>query len=168
MPIRPLTSLPADSDLCALRSSADFWDAYSAPLRDISLTPLAIAQHTFGKTPAWVNALLHLRDRLIALVGIRAVGAMTIDPSKPLAAYRVGDRLAIFNIFALSDREIVLGINDTHLDVRVALIKPADAPGTYVTATVVKTHNWLGRLYMVPVARGHPIIVRAMMRKARL
>lgn len=168
MPTVTPVSLPRDSALHPLHTEADFWDAYAAPLSDPSLSPLAIAHRTFGSTPAWVNFLLRLRDRLVALVGLRGVGTMTTAPGKPLDAYRIGDRLAIFTIIALGPQEIILGIDDSHLDVRVALIKPTDAPGTYVTATVVKTHNWLGKAYMLPVARIHPIIVRAMMRRVRL
>jgi hypothetical protein len=34
-----------------------------------------------------------------------------------------------------------------------------------VVSTVVHVHNWLGRIYMVPVGRIHPFVVRAMMRR---
>jgi hypothetical protein len=35
-----------------------------------------------------------------------------------------------------------------------------------VVSTVVKVHNWLGRLYMAPVGQIHPLVVKALMRRA--
>ena len=88
---------------------------------------------------------------------------------KPARNYRVGDRLGIFNIYETTDRELVLGIDDRHLDVRVSVLTvPSERARSYVVSTVVHIHNRLGRLYMAPVGRIHPLVVRAMMARAAL
>lgn len=165
MPKITTVALSPESQLTPYRAKADFYDAYRVALVDPSLSALAIAHKTFAATPPWVSGLLALRDRFVALFGLRGAGSMKAGLKKPLADYRPGDQLGIFKIFSLTEAELILGIDDSHLDVRVSILKPADAPGTYITATLVQIHNRLGRLYMVPVGRVHPFIVRAMMRR---
>jgi hypothetical protein len=38
----------------------------------------------------------------------------------------------------------------------------------YVVSTVVHVHNLLGRVYMAPVGRIHPFVVRSMMGRAEV
>jgi hypothetical protein len=72
---------------------------------------------------------------------------------KPATAYRVGDRLGIFRIFAETEKELLLGINDRHLDLRVSVLKSErNGLPNYVVSTVVHVHNWLGHIYMAPLA----------------
>lgn len=182
-----MTEIPQDSALRGGLDRADFWDAYEAPLRDPSLTPAEIALKSFGATPGWVSALMALRNGMVRLVGLKPVGAIRVANGKPATAYRVGDRLGIFTIRAMGEREILMGIDDRHLDVQVSIVKPAaiQSEGTrsegkqseegqsagagaprYVVSTMVHIHNALGRLYMLPVGHIHPLVVRAIMRRA--
>jgi hypothetical protein len=72
-------------------------------------------------------------------------------------------------VLAIDEGELVLGIDDTHLDVRVSVLKQrAGAGACYVLGSLVTTHNLLGRLYMIPVAPFHRLIVVSMMRRARM
>jgi hypothetical protein len=81
----------------------------------------------------------------------------------------VGDRLSIFRIFSLDDTELVMGIDDVHLDVRISfLARRAGAASTYVVSSWVKTHNLVGKVYMWPVAPFHAWIVIGMMRRVRV
>jgi hypothetical protein len=163
-----VTEIPSISALRGSLARASFWDAYEAPLRNGGLSPTEIALKSFGATPLWVSWLMALRNGLVRLVGLKSVGALAVGSDKPASAYRVGDRLGIFTIQAMSDAEILMGIDDRHLDVRVSIVKPeaGEAPPRYVVSTVVHVHNGLGRLYMLPVGRIHPLVVRAMMRRA--
>lgn len=162
-----VTEIPTTSALRGSLARASFWDAYEAPLRNGALSPTEIALKSFGATPLWVSWLMALRNGLVRLVGLKSVGALAVGSDKPASAYRVGDRLGIFTIQAISDAEILMGIDDRHLDVRVSIVKPeAGAEPRYVVSTVVRVHNALGRLYMLPVGRIHPLVVRAMMRRA--
>jgi hypothetical protein len=53
--------------------------------------------------------------------------------------------------------------------VRVSLLKSQrNGVPYYVLSTVVKVHNLLGRLYMAPVGRIHPFVVRSMMARAEV
>jgi hypothetical protein len=160
------TEIPAESMLRASIGTADFYDAYSAPLRDAALPPAEIFLRTMRATPDWVSRLMRLRNRIVRRIGLKDVGEMTADADRPASAFQVGDRLGIFSIFAMTDDEVLLGIDDTHLDVRVSVFKPRQGAPSYVVSTVVHVHNLLGRLYMAPVGRIHPLVVRATMRQA--
>ena len=108
-----------------------------------------------------------LRNRLVGLVGLKNVGAMERNNERPAEAYRAGDRLGIFTVLETDETELLMGIDDRHLDVRVAVVKPLDA-GRFIIATAVRIYNRLGRMYMAPVGRIHPLVVKAMMRRVRM
>jgi Protein of unknown function (DUF2867) len=159
--------LPPESYLWGWVAPADFRDAFSAPLRHPVLTPVDIYLAAGRATPGWVSGLMALRNRAARLAGLKSVGQLGDAIDRPTESYRVGDRLGIFTIFAVGDVELLLGIDDTHLDVRVSILK-AEHGGrpAYVVSTAVKVHNRLGTLYMLPVSRIHPRVVKAMMRRA--
>lgn len=88
-----------------------------------------------------------------------------IDANKKATDYQPGDHVGIFTLISNSANEVLLGDSDKHLRVVVSLHKHVDiASGqTFVTVTtVVHIHNWLGRLYMLPVTPAHRVIARAM------
>ena len=159
---------PAVSGLRGFRDGADFWDSYAAPLTDLALSPTEIFLRAIRATPRWVGRAMSIRNNIARRFGLKDVGSMSASRYKSAADYRRGDRLGIFTVFGVSETELLLGIDDSHLDVRVSILRPDDAPRRYVVSTVVRVHNALGRLYMIPVGRIHPFVVRAMMRRAEV
>ena len=60
--------------------------------------------------------------------------------------------------------ELVLGIDDTHLDVRPSFLKRLRGrQQCYVVSSWVETYNMLGRAYMLPLVPVHGVIVRMVM-----
>jgi hypothetical protein len=124
--------------------------------------------HASRVTPQWIDSLMRIRNRVVRLFGLKDVGAMAAT-AKPSDAYQVGDRIGIFSIFGKTENELLLGIDDRHLDVRVSVMKSyRNGLPYYVVSTVVHVHNLLGHLYMVPVGRIHPFVVKSMMRRAEV
>ena len=162
------TRFPLDSLIGRALPRTDFADAWEAPLADPAATPVEIALALFARAPGWVDRAMAARNWVVSWFGLKTPGVLSAVGSKPAADYRVGDRIGIFEIFALSEREALLGIDDSHLDVRVSVLKPDAAPARYVVSTCVVTHNRLGRLYMLPVGIAHPFVVRATMRNGRI
>ncbi|MBS0519868.1 MAG: DUF2867 domain-containing protein [Proteobacteria bacterium] len=161
--------VPAESVLKAAIGDADFHDAYAARLADGSLSPIEIGLRVMRSTPRWVSLLMSVRNRLVSMVGLKDVGRMRDGTDRPADSYRVGDRLGIFSIFGSSEKEVLLGIDDRHLDVRVSILKMRrDGADSYVVSTAVHIKNLLGRIYMLPVARIHPLVVKASMRRMPL
>ena len=110
---------------------------------------------------------MRIRSRIVPLFGIRSIGRLTVGTPRPAEAYRPGDRLGMFEIFATSDRELLIGVDDSHLDVRISVVKKScENRARIVISTAVRIHNAIGRLYMAPVGLIHPFVVRALMRRA--
>jgi hypothetical protein len=156
---------PAECALRARLADASFHDAFEADLDDDSLTPVEIALRFLRATPAWVEALLHIRNRAVSVFGLRDVGRLGAVDERPASAYAAGDRLSFFDIVSVSEDELVLSADDRHLDVRIAFLKRRrDGPARYAICSWVRTHNALGRAYMLPVGPIHAVIVRQAMR----
>lgn len=110
---------------------------------------------------------MSIRNQVVKRLGLRDVGAFRKVEDRRPRTVGVGDRFGIFHVLATGETELVLGIDDTHLDVRVSVLKRRDGAGaSYVLGSVVTIHNVLGRLYMIPVAPLHRLIVRSIMRRA--
>jgi hypothetical protein len=166
-PPRRVTKIafPPESQLHPLLARAYFHDAFEAELRDVALSPVAIALRALRATPEWAEGLLALRDRMVRPLGIKTVGRLGKRDDRPPGDYAIGDTLSIFTVVAITPTEVVLGIDDTHLDVRIAFLKRlGDGGSRYAVCSVVTTHNALGKVYMLPVAVVHPLLVKTMMR----
>lgn len=68
-------AFPPESQLAKRLADATFHDAFEADLDDVRLTPLEIALRFLRATPAWVEALLAIRNRAASVFGLRDVGA---------------------------------------------------------------------------------------------
>jgi hypothetical protein len=146
---------------------AYFHDCYRVSLNAEGLTAMALYLRIVSATPAWVDVLMALRNRAVALVGLKNLGALGgFDKAKPASSYRVGDRVGIFTLLLLTENEIILGDSDKHLNVKVSLYKHAQTQSVAV-ATVVHVHNLLGRVYMLLVAPMHRLIAPAMLAQAK-
>jgi hypothetical protein len=166
MPTVCKIAFPSESRLQARIATATYLDAWETELRDRGLTATEIAQQALGATPAWAEALLQLRDRIVAPLGLKVVGRLDAQHGRgDHGGPAVGDRFSIFTIESLEPDELVLGIDDSHLDVRISFLRRVTPErSTYVVSALVETHNLLGRIYMIPVGRFHPFLVASMMR----
>jgi hypothetical protein len=158
-------AFPPESRLHPDLPAAYFHDAWEAPLADPSLTPVELAQRALAATPGWVEAMLRLRNTLVKPFGVQPATRLGERRSRPDRRWAPGDRLSIFRICSIDDTELVMGIDDAHLDVRISfLVRRAGPASTWVVSSWVKTHNRFGQVYMWPVAPFHALIVIGMMR----
>lgn len=144
-------------DAARILAGAQFIDAYSitvaAPVPDARTA----AVRTVGAPPGWVNRLMRLRNALVTPFGLK-----TPRPERSATAGRIG----IFPVLAESPDRIVAGLDDAHLDFRVAIDLARMPDGDRVTATtLVRTHNRLGRFYLAAIMPFHRAVVRAMLRQ---
>ena len=74
-------------------------------------------------------------------------------------------RFGIFPLISQFPGKVVLGLDDRHLDFRVLVeVRDLGSGRQEVAATtIVKTHNWLGRAYLVIIMPFHRIVVPAML-----
>jgi len=156
---------PSGSQASQRLPGAYFYDCYQIAAPLIEASALETYLHVVRQTPGWVNRLMALRNWLVGLVGLKNLGHLgALGAGKPAGEYRVGDRAGIFSLLYLTPDEVLLGDSDKHLDVVLSVCKAPQ--GAVSVTTVVHVHNWLGRLYMLPVTPLHKIIVRTMLKRA--
>lgn len=114
---------------------------------------LEVSQLLLDHPPAWINGLMALRNRIVALLGLRTVR---------LAA---GSSAGGFPVLSSTADRTILGFDDSHLDFRIVVDLKHDLQGQIVTVTtIVRRKNLFGRLYLLAVGPFHRRIVPATMR----
>ncbi len=144
---RAYSAAAAPTPLLIASGVRDDWsDCQRQPVTaNASSDPAEWARRLFHGPPRWVAAALSLRDRLVAMVGLRAASRDT------------------FGVLARDGQEVLLGSDDRHLDFR-ASVRCGD--GFVDVTTFVQIHNALGRLYLRPVRLVHGVMLRRMLRRA--
>lgn len=169
LPTPRAVAVPPGTAIHATLRGSNFHDAYEVPDHHPDRPALQAWLDVAAQTPAWIRALMMVRNKAVRLVGLKDVGQLQdgYPPAsgKPLgeaASYAVGDRVGIFRIRHLTDREVILGQDDRHLDVQVSILKRVEgtASPTLVLTTVVHIHNTLGHAYMAVITPFHRIIAR--------
>jgi len=146
---------PADTG--ALLAGAQFADAFRVEISDHDIDARRAAERMMARQPRWAEALLSLRNLLVAPLGLRTSGAGLVPPR---------DMIGIFPVVSETPDRLIAGFNDRHLDFRVVVDVTAPGGVRQVTATtLVKTHNWLGRTYLAIIMPFHRLIVPALLRQ---
>jgi len=150
-------AIEPDIDTGALLAGAQFSDAYSITVDGNALDARMAAEKMFARGPRWIEALLALRNTVVAPFGLKKSGSGEPAP---------GGMIGIFPVLSETPDRLVVGFNDYHLDFRVAVDVAASGRDLSVTATtVVLTHNLLGRTYLAIILPFHRLVVRSMMRQ---
>jgi len=147
---RRLAKRPQKTDVSATARAifdhTDLADAWWLPVGPgMPTDPRVWADAIFRDPPRWVIALLHLRNRLVRLIGV---------PSGTTSA---------FDTIAVDGDDLLLGTDDQHLDFRATIRVAAHR---VTLSSVAKTNNRRGRLYLGVVRLVHPVVVRAMLHRA--
>lgn len=160
---------PPGSRIAARLAGAHFWDAWAVAIDADTAAPppvLELYLATARRTPAWVDACMTLRNRVVRRLGLKDLGRLSdLLAGQHAADYRAGDRVGIFTLIEQTPDEVLLGDSDRHLDVVVSVHRqpgPGAGHATLTVTTVVHLKNRLGRLYMLPVRPMHRLIVKAM------
>jgi hypothetical protein len=144
-------------DANALLSGAGFADAFRIQVGGTTLAARQAAEKIFARSPRWVEALLNLRNLIVAPLGLKTSGA--------------GERttrgtVGLFPVLSETADRLVAGFDDRHLDFRVVVdVAPCDDGQQVTTTTLVRTHNLLGRTYLAIIMPFHRLVVPAMMRQ---
>ena len=134
------TDLPENSLLHDYIQAGDFMDCYSCA-SDLSVDEIAARALKF---PVWVEKLMALRNFIVAPLGLKT-------------SLTDVEMLGPFPVVTRTKTEIILGIDDKHLDFRLSFM--TDGTRAY-GATWVRRNNWLGRVYLAVIMPFHILIVR--------
>ena len=140
------TALDRDSRLQGRVEPGDFIDCYTVAA---GLGPREAAR-VITDFPGWARWLLQVRRVITAPFGLSQDG-----PEAP-------DKIGPFPVEAETERELVAGFDDKHLDVRVSVWSEE---GRVSLATWVRPHNIGGRLYLALIMPFHVAIAKDALRR---
>lgn len=98
--------------------------------------------------PMWVKVAMGVRIALAPLIGLE------------------GAPKGVFDVRRVVGDEALIEYADAHLTFRCGVGVDATASVVRVT-TIVIFNDWRGRVYFTPVSLAHPLVVHAMLRRAR-
>jgi hypothetical protein len=154
MTVREVTP---EIDPATLLAGAQFIDAYRVAVDGAALDARKAAERMFARGPRWIEALLRLRNLVVAPFGLKTSGKG--EPA-------TGGMIGIFPVVSETPERLVAGFNDHHLDFRVVVDVAAKGGGQEVTTTtLVLTHNWLGRTYLAVIMPFHRLIARVLLQQ---
>ena len=131
---------------------ADWADCYCVIPNRYYQTALEAAEAVVTAFPIWMAPLLTIRSLLVKPFGLKG------ENDVPAAAPKIG----IFPIVEEETKQVVLGLNDKHLDFRVLVKLDGQNNGTQCVsvATLIKRHNLLGKTYLKAVLPFHIAIIK--------
>ena len=123
-----------------------------------------VLPHAISPLKAWTIAMSHpmplmklafrVRDAISSMFGVSKIGGFSGAVPETVT---VGQKLDFFLVEHISKDILTLTARDRHLDVMTCISTEKNA---LTITSSVKTHNLFGRLYMIPVAPAHKMIVR--------
>nr|WP_315035572.1 DUF2867 domain-containing protein [uncultured Chryseobacterium sp.] len=161
---------PNHSILSKKKESFDYVDSFEGSLtsktRNVKIEEIGKAFFTSG--PKWGKKMFALRNKAVALLGLKTGAEFTEIQDVNHFTCEVGERVGLFKVFDKTTNEIILGEDDKHLDFRISLLYGRNNnqkdENSLTISTTVKFHNWLGILYFLPVRPFHRLIVPAILK----
>jgi hypothetical protein len=147
-----------ETDTDTLLPGAQFVDAFRLQTAGHALDARHAAQRMIARQPRWAEALVALRNILVAPFGLKTSGASPTEPC---------EMIGLFPVLSTTPDRLVAGFNDKHLDFRIVVdVAASGATAQNITlTTVVLTHNWLGRTYLAIILPFHRLIAPTLLRQ---
>ena len=160
--------VPETSHLDAqLVKDAYFKDSYSTALSHPGSSPVELFFGLFGHHPWWVKALLIVRNKVAGWCGLEVPSTADIMNPEVKARYVVGDNIGPWPVFALTERELIAGRDNPHLNFRLSVLKSSvDETSRVFVSTICSVNHWSGKLYLFFIVPFHKWGVRRMITKA--
>ena len=161
---------PAASTLKAL--DYDYSDSYQGKYYDAddSIDLGAIGKAFFLSAPGWTKFLFALRNKIVPIFGLK-VPDTGKSPEEIAENFKFepNESLGLFKVYSKTEKEVIMGEDDQHLNFRISLLKEVDPTEKEMKrltiSTTVEFNNRLGKLYFVPVKPFHKLIVAAMLKR---
>lgn len=160
-------ALPKESILNDYSDGAYYVDSHQFRIEKADLTPIEVYCEIVKSAPKWSNILLSLRNRFVTICGLKDVGNFGNFENKNAKDFVVGDRIDLFYIREIKQNEIIVGLDDKHLDVSISIVILPEGSGTIAyLSTLIHVHNFLGKVYMGMVTPFHTPIIHSMISNA--
>tara|TARA_Y100001956_G_scaffold43261_1_gene42199 strand:- start:866 stop:1396 length:531 start_codon:yes stop_codon:yes gene_type:complete len=153
--------IPTCSRLAGRQDKRGFSDSLSFYLADLERSPAQVYVDIFGHLPAFVEALLAVRNRLV-----EPLGFAVSKREEGLSAEQLeqGCTPGLHQVEWLSESEIICTTRDKHMQVSLSVLK--SGPGQFTLSTLVNTYSWIGYSYLFVIIPFHKVIALASVRSA--
>lgn len=164
--------ISTESQLFKSAQQAYINDCFAIESNQLDLPIEEIYARLMSKTPKWFDILMRMRDRMVAILGLKSTQDMAGGNSLfAQSGEKFGLKnhtqpskiLDFFEVVALSENEIILSIKDSHLDMQTSLLRDKiDHTNNTCRISfndVIITHNFLGKAYLFFIMPIHKIIV---------
>lgn len=139
----------------------DFRDTFATQNKKESLE--CLAHKIFNQPSVFIKSLFLVRNTLVKLIGLSSS-----KPKDYNEDYKVGGYIGFFRIYEIKEDEIILGLNDKHLNFRVSIFNDRETKFNIKVTTIVQFNNKAGLFYMNAIKPFHRIVVKGMVKKAFL
>jgi hypothetical protein len=156
--------LPPESRIAGLFDGAHLTDAFAITLPEgAPLDIEVLARAVLGNHSWWFLALLACRDALVAPFGVKTSAQLRSEQHARGTAH-----IDFFPIVSCDGNELVIGVDDRHLDLRVSVLLRGTQVGQHevVATSVVHCRNRFGRVYLFVIAPFHRLVVRSNLERA--
>ena len=135
--------------------NADWADAWQVVISRPFLNARVAANDIVSSFPIWTYPMLVLRQIMVLPFGLKGSGKK--DKSK---------KIGIFPIVSESEKTLIAGFDDSHLDFRIIVdLESVKNRQSVTLTTVIQRHNLIGKLYLMAVMPFHRAIIRSALNK---
>ncbi|MDP0930337.1 DUF2867 domain-containing protein [Paracoccus onubensis] len=156
---------PVECSILNISKDADLIDTVATTFPALMpRDPEHVARSILGQPAWWVRGLLWLRDTIAARVGLKTT--VTLRHEAEAAGSK---HISFFHILSSTAHEIVLGLEDQHLDYKTSIMLKDTSDATEIevfVTTIVHSRSALGRVYLKLIRPFHLTIVRTNLKRA--
>lgn len=152
-------AVPSDIQVWKALPRIDFSDTFSTTNHRDSLQEVTLK--IFGQTPPFVRFLFVIRNFLVQFIGLKAT-----KPTDYNENFRIGGYVGFFRIYQIEQNEIILGVNEPHLNFRVSIFNSHEDRYNIKVTTAVQYNNRKGRMYMFVIKPFHSLVLMGMVKNA--
>ncbi|MBI2772067.1 MAG: DUF2867 domain-containing protein [Burkholderiales bacterium] len=151
-------AVPPEARTASGLSPINFADAYAGHAARPGLTAMQLARAMFEQPSPAATALMAARNAIVGPLGLK-----TPDPRLGGDAAHAG----IFPILSDSGPEMLLGLDDRHLDFRIWLsVREGEGGSDVVMSTLLRFNGISGRIYLAAILPFHYLLSRLMLQRA--
>ena len=161
------TGIPDTTSVLAALDRNDYTDAFYCKFNCSHPVSIDDVIHAFfDSAPSWVHHMFTIRDVVASKLGLKTISRKEREQMRKSFSIQPGNSIGLFKVLSKSEEEVIMGEDDKHLNFRVAFLLNALDAESYALhfITTVKIHNWLGKLYFLPVKPMHALVVKSMMK----
>ena len=152
--------VPAQAAASCGWPTIDFADCYHGHSLRTDASAIQMARAMFEQPPAWARALMATRNHAVRWLGLKT-------PLRVQDGEQDAGNVGIFPLLSQTPAEVVLGLDDRHLDFRIWVRVQNTGGGTEVwSSTLVRFNGWTGRAYLFLVMPFHKLLARRMLARA--